>query len=153
MKVAFVCAEDEYPGIGYLSSYGKEHGYEVELVFEPKQFNLAYVRNGFLARLFSQERENLEELTVMKPDLIGFSCVTAHYRWAIDFARAVKRELPGVPIIFGGVHPTLVPEVVIEEGCVDFVCIGEGEGPLLELLQSLERGDSEYPIPNIWSIT
>ena len=150
MKVAFVCAEDEYPGVSSLSSYLKERGCQVELVFEPKQFNRAYVRNGFLARVFSREKENLEELKVIKPDLVGFSCVTAHYRWAIDFAQAVKRELPRVPIIFGGAHPTLVPEVVIEEDCVDFVCIGEGERPLLELLQSMERGDFEYPIPNIW---
>lgn len=150
MKVAFVCAEDESPGVGYLSSYLKGHGHQVELIFEPKQFNRAYIRNSFLAKVFSRERENLEKLKGMKPDLVGFSCVTAHYQWALNFARLVKTELPEIPIIFGGVHPTLVPELVIKEDCVDFVCIGEGEEPLLELLQSLERGDGEYHIPNIW---
>lgn len=150
VKIAVVCAEDEYPGIGYLSAYLKEHGVHIYLVFEPKQFGRAYLRSSFLAKIFSRERENLERLKNIRPDLIGFSCVTAHYQWALGFAQKVKRELPEIPIIFGGVHPTLVPELVIKEDCVDFVCIGEGERPLLELLQSLEKGDGEYHIPNIW---
>lgn len=150
MKIAFVCAEDEIPGLGYLSGHLKNNGYRVELVFEPKQFGRAYIRNDFLARLFSRESENLKRIGELKPDLIGFSCTTSHYQWALLFARKIKEKYPNIPIIFGGVHPTLLPELVITENCIDFVCIGEGEQPLTELLAALEKGDKEYNIPNIW---
>lgn len=89
-------------------------------------------------------------MKALQPDLIGFSVVTAHYQWALSFARKVKAELPNIPIIFGGKHPTLVPEVVIREDCVDFVCVGEGEEALAELLESLKNGDSDFNIRNIW---
>lgn len=150
MKIAFVCAEDEIPGLCYLSSHLKKHGHQVYLIFEPKQFDRAYLRVRFWAKIFSRDQENLEEIRRIKPDLIGFSCTTAHYQWAIGFARKVKNNFPKVPIIFGGLHPTLVPEIVIKEDCVDFVCVGEGEEALLELLQNLENSSGEYRIPNIW---
>lgn len=152
MKIAFVCAEDETPGICYLSSFLKKHGHEVYLVFDPKQFDRAYIRNERLAKFFCGERQkdNLKKIGKIKPNLIGFSCTTAHYQWALDFAREVKKKFPKTPIIFGGVHPTLVPELVLKEKCVDFVCVGEGEEPLLELLETLKQGEKEFKIKNIW---
>lgn len=152
MKIVFVCAEDENPGVCYLSAFLKDHGHEVHLVFEPKQFNRAYIRNECLAKLFSRQRvkDNLEKIKKIKPDLIGFSCTTAHYQWALSFARKVKRKFPKIPIIFGGVHPTLVPELVIKEKSIDFVCLGEGEQPLLELFQALKRDEKQFKIANLW---
>jgi len=150
MRVVFVCAEDETPGVYYLSAFLKKHGHEVFLIFEPKQFDRAYIRNKRLARFFSREKDNLKKIAQIRPDLIGFSCTTAHYQWALLFTRKVKIKFPKTPIIFGGIHPTLVPELVLEEKCIDFVCVGEGEKPLLELLQAIKQGEKEFNIPNIW---
>lgn len=150
MKIAFVCAEDEIPGLCYLSSYLKSHGQQVELIFEPKQFSRAYLRNDSLAKLFSREKDNLEKVGELKPDLIGFSCTTAHYQWALSFAKKVKEKYPKIPIVFGGVHPTLLPGPVLKEKCIDFVCVGEGEEPLLELVLALSRGGKKFKIKNIW---
>lgn len=154
MKVAFVCAEDEIPGICYLSAHLKRNNHVVFLVFEPKQFSRAYLRNSSLAKIFSREKNNLRRLKEIKPDLIGFSCTTAHYQWARNFTQKVKKNLPQIPIIFGGVHSTLVPELVIKESAIDFVCQGEGEGPILELLDKLEDGKKvgieDFEVKNIW---
>src|SRR3989339_777506 len=150
MKIAFVCAEDEIPGVCYLSSHLKNHGHQVFLVFEPKQFSRAYLRNDRLAKIFSRERENLTQLSQINPDLIGFSCTTAHYQWALDFSKKVKQVLPSTPIIFGGTHSTLVPELVMKEKSIDFVCVGEGEDPLLELVTALMKHKTSFPIKNIW---
>jgi len=152
MKIVFCCAEDETPGVCYLSAFLKKHHHQIDLVFDPKQFDRAYIRSSRLANFFRREREkdNLEKIAKIKPDLIGFSCTTAHYQWALGFARKVKRKFPEVPIIFGGVHPTLVPELVIKESCIDFVCVGEGEEPLAELLQAIEEEKKDFKIDNIW---
>lgn len=149
MKIVFCCAEDESLGVGYLSSHLKKHGHEVNLVFDPKQFDRPYTGNRRLATKYDRSKRNLARIEQIKPDLIGFSCVTANYRWAIQFARQI-RERFDVQIIFGGVHPTLVPERVINEDAVDIVCVGEGEEALLDLVKGLSRGERRTDIPNLW---
>jgi radical SAM superfamily enzyme YgiQ (UPF0313 family) len=150
LKIVFVCAEDEIPGVSALSGYMKAHGHEADLIFDPRQFSRAYIQSNFLSKLFSREEENLQRLEEMKPNLIAFSVVTAHYQWALRFAKKIKVEFPDIPIIFGGAHPTVVPEVVIKEDYIDYVCVGEGEEALLELVESLEKGDGNPEIRNIW---
>jgi radical SAM superfamily enzyme YgiQ (UPF0313 family) len=52
-------------------------------------------------------------------------------------------------MIWGGIHPTLLPEQVIENPLVDAVCIGEGEISLREYLDKLERGKKSR-VRGIW---
>lgn len=148
MRIVFVCSGEISHGVGLLSSYLKKHGFEVLLIFDPNQFN-KYLRNNYLSKIFSRERSIIEEIKQLKPDIVAFSVLSAHYQWASKLAENIKKEV-NVPIIFGGIHPTLVPETVIKNDSVDMVCIGEGEEPMLELLRSLECGEKNYSIQNIW---
>ncbi|MDP2947196.1 MAG: radical SAM protein, partial [Nanoarchaeota archaeon] len=43
-----------------------------------------------------------------------------------------------IPVIFGGIHPTSVPEETLKDDGVDFVAVGEGELTFAELLRELE---------------
>jgi len=97
-------------------------------------------------RVTSDEKRNLHALKKFKPDFVGFSVLTHRYQWCLKFAHMIKHELPDTKIIFGGPHPTAVPERVIAEGCVDIVCIGEGEYAMLELADDPGRTD----INNLW---
>jgi hypothetical protein len=58
------------------------------------------------------------------------------------------RDVAGAPTIFGGPHPTFLPDMVLEPG-VDFVCRGEGEVALAELATKLERGEDPSDVPNL----
>ncbi len=98
------------------------------------------------SRLTSDEQHNLSKIGKIEPYLVGISVLSHRYQWCLKFARLVKRDYPNIKIIFGGPHPTAVPEIVIQENCVDMVCVGEGEGAMLELANSPERID----IKNIW---
>ena len=149
MRVVLICSEDFSLGITSLSAYLKSKGYEVKVIFDPKQFEKSYSQNKFLANLFARRDLILREIETFKPDIVGFSVFTSNYQWALKMARAVKKVIK-VPIIFGGVHTTLVPETVISEDAVDMVCVGEGEEPLAELLQCLELGKMSYSVKNIW---
>jgi radical SAM superfamily enzyme YgiQ (UPF0313 family) len=51
--------------------------------------------------------------------------------------------------VFGGPHPTFFPEMINEEG-VDGVCVGEGEGAIVDLANSLDNGGLNPSIPNWW---
>ena len=42
---------------------------------------------------------------------------------------------PGIPILCGGLTASLIPELILQEGLVDYIGIGEGEYTLMELLE------------------
>ncbi|MBA3066768.1 B12-binding domain-containing radical SAM protein [bacterium] len=75
--------------------------------------------------------------------IIGFSVMTSQLPHAVELSRFLKTDYPGIRIIWGGVHPTLFPEEVLKMGLVDFVCIGEGEYTLLELISAL-KSESDF---------
>ena len=93
-------------------------------------------RRGFLRRL-----------RAYRPDILAFSISSFGFRWALDAAREAKRELPLVTV-FGGPHPTFFREFALEEG-VDYACVGEGEGALVDLAEALDRGGDPAGIANL----
>jgi anaerobic magnesium-protoporphyrin IX monomethyl ester cyclase len=144
MKIVFICGTDiniGYLGVEYISSILKNHGHQVELLVDP-----IHSSNNIITHV---ERENVKRVKELKPDLIGFSMVTAQYQWALKMARIIKKGVD-TPIIFGGTHPTADPEGVIKNSAVDMVCVGEGEDAMLELVESLERNEKRADIDNIW---
>jgi len=68
---------------------------------------------------------------------------------AIPTCRSLKQKFPDLRIIWGGYFPSLHTNVVLESGFVDFVIRGQGEWSFLELIQSLENGDSYREIPGL----
>jgi radical SAM superfamily enzyme YgiQ (UPF0313 family) len=59
---------------------------------------------------------------------------------AVAAARLVKKLRPNLPVIFGGWHPSLLPEQTLQESFVDIVVRNQGEKTLLEIVQRLEQG-------------
>ena len=79
-------------------------------------------------------------------DLIGTSCMTNTY---VGFTKlATKLKSFGVPLIVGGVHPTVRPEECWDY--VDYVCVGEGEEPLMELVDRMDKKKSTDKIKNLY---
>ncbi len=134
-KVALVFPEVKYPsgqpplGIGYLASWLEKHAdADVEIL------DLSFARDPF-AMLEQRFRER-------RYDVVGLSVVTPHLREARRAAALAKAAAPGCQVIFGGPHPTVLPESVLEDRNVDTVCIGEGEETLAELLEAGGPSDS-----------
>jgi Fe-S oxidoreductase len=137
MKIHFVYNGHENLGIEYLSSFLKSKGHVTSLSFDPAVFSGGYFNNGLLARIFNIDDLVIKQIVDIKPDIIAFSCFTGNYRWCLKIADQIKR-VSRIPIIFGGVHTTAVPNEVLSNVCVDYVIIGEGEYALLELIQYLD---------------
>ena len=55
-----------------------------------------------------------------------------------------------MPIVFGGVHPTLSPQSVISLPFVDYVMVGEGEEALPALLECLGGDRDIETVPNLF---
>jgi len=84
------------------------------------------------------------------PNLIGLSAVSLTYPFGIEFLRRLKKENIQTPTIVGGIHATVSPDEVLEEKCVDYICVGEGEQALVELCESLRNRKDTKQIKNIW---
>jgi radical SAM superfamily enzyme YgiQ (UPF0313 family) len=82
----------------------------------------------------------LDALARYRPDLIGVGVASSTFDIAREMTGRIHRELPGVPVIWGGPHPTIMPEESLESA--DMVAIGEGEHLMAELAADRDRTDS-----------
>lgn len=139
MKIQFIYNGAENLGIEYLSSFLKSKGHATTLLFDPAIFSGdILINNKLLSRIYNIDNLIVKKIVNEKPDMIAFSCFTGNYQWCLKIAEKIKR-VSQIPIIFGGVHTTAVPNDVLGNACVDYVIIGEGEYALLELIQYLEN--------------
>jgi len=151
MKVNFIYKGEENLGVQHISSVLKENGHDTELMFDSGLFSEGdsnYIKSNFLKKLFNKQEEIIKEITKEKFCIIAFSVVTDDYQWACKLAKKIKHKT-NFPIVFGGIHPTSVPEKVIKNGFVDFVVVGEGEYAMLDLVNAIEK-KQRYNIKNVW---
>jgi len=73
------------------------------------------------------------------PDAVGVSSMTPNFPAAATVARFCKESL-GVPVIYGGPHPTGAPETVLRFGNADAVLPGYADGSFLSLCETLRAG-------------
>jgi len=125
-------------GLLNVVTYLEQHGYSPKHVY-----------------LTKSDLETPEELDAIlsfvkkeNPALIGFSLMTFNFHRTRRISLEIKRNFPDIPIVWGGIHPIFNPEECLNYA--DYVCRGEGEEAMLELVRSLESGSSTTGIPNIW---
>jgi radical SAM superfamily enzyme YgiQ (UPF0313 family) len=149
MRVTFVAIGWEQLGISLLSAIAKEKGHEVNLAFSSALFNdRAHFNIPALAALFDDRKKVIASIYKNQPDVLAFSVLTANYQWMLGIAGEIRKQLPHVKVIFGGVHPSAVPERVLARPEVDYVCVGEGEAAFPSILEAIEKKDTRRVIPN-----
>ena len=75
------------------------------------------------------------------PLLVGISTMTGvQLKHALSAARLVRAASPATPILFGGVHPSLLPRQTMASDLLDLAIVGEGEVPLHALVLELGGG-------------
>ncbi len=153
MKVLFYYRGSEHFGVQALISYLESKGHEVELIYDPALGDNGYLDipfvNDFLNKIVCNDKLVVEKVVRFNPDLVAFSAITNLYLPITKLAKKIKKVLD-VPIVIGGIHPTSIPEEVIKDECYDALCIGEGEEPLEELLQRLEKKLPYTDVKNLW---
>ena len=87
---------------------------------------------------FPGQDEKIEEFLLReRPDFVGFSTTTSSFLDGVRIAAKCKAVLPEAKTVFGGVHISALREELLRSYPVlDFGVVGEGEKPLLNLLES-----------------
>ncbi|MEW6490792.1 MAG: radical SAM protein [Thermodesulfobacteriota bacterium] len=104
------------------------------------------VREGVRVRIVDEYanpgwRQELEAALAERPVCFGVTCMTGpQIRHALEGCRLARQRHPGVPIVWGGVHASLLPEQTLQNPYADVVVVGEGEDTFPELVRALARG-------------
>jgi len=172
MKVLMIyfntAARASFPlGLTSLVNYIKNEGHHVEIFdtsfykefFKYKRENVRE-KFGFYKKIANPIEIKYIESTIkkdlkhkidnFKPDIIGLSILSAHFMFSLTISKFIKEHFSSIPIIVGGLHPTIKPEETIKEVSIDMICIGEGEYPFSYLLEKMDRGKSITNIKGIW---
>ncbi|MDY6864672.1 MAG: radical SAM protein [Halobacteriota archaeon] len=93
-----------------------------------------------------QENSLESEIKKIYPDMVGITTFTGPMILdALEVAKIVK-DNTCAPIVWGGVHPSMLPIQTLENPYVDVVAVGEGEQTILDLAYAIER---EKPLEGI----
>lgn len=88
------------------------------------------------------EEEVKSKLYDSMPDIVLITALSTEYFKAYHAVAKISKEvIPDVPVIMGGVYPTVCPEHVIEDDNIDLVIIGHAEQRLDHLLHLIEKKD------------
>ena len=129
-------AQRDFPlGLGLLATILIDNGYTAEIINANAHSDW---RRRTLAAL---AREDIA--------FVGFSCMSSQAYSAIGLAKAIKAQFPSVPVVFGGVHPTLMPESIARSPSIDYCVVGEGDAVVLPFMNYLNDKIPLDQVPNI----
>jgi len=112
-------------GIGCLLAEAETKAIGVQVIDEQVENNILKLIGAYTKKM-------------SRPYIFGFSVLTVALKNAIQLASALKSLYQDCLIIFGGIHPTAMPEETLSYGCVDIVLRGEGERILFQLYKCLK---------------
>ncbi|OGG87265.1 hypothetical protein A3B87_00130 [Candidatus Kuenenbacteria bacterium RIFCSPHIGHO2_02_FULL_39_13] len=80
--------------------------------------------------------------------MLGISALSGSYLWVKKLTLAIKKQFPNLPIIVGG-HIAISYQLLLMKTGVDYVCTGEGEETLPQLITHLNNNLSLERVPNL----
>lgn len=130
-------------GIMYLGDALKKKGYRVRI------FHISEHMGQRHENIIRNANKYLRFILDEEPLLVGFSVLTGvGIRSAVALSRMIKKS-SNIPVVWGNVHASLLPEQCLGEDYIDIVCIGEGEETIVELAQAIEQGGNLEGIAGI----
>jgi anaerobic magnesium-protoporphyrin IX monomethyl ester cyclase len=108
-------------------------------------------QEDFSVRILDMRLEDYHNFQVGNPVFVGISCMSGlQIKYALEFARYVRMQNPHCPIVWGGVHPTLLPEQTAANDLVDIAVRGEGELIIKDVANALAMNQ---PLDSVAGIT
>jgi len=90
-----------------------------------------------------------KKIEALQPDLIAFSIMSPHWYPMEPYFEELKKIMPDLPVCIGGYQAMLSQEQTIENPNVDYICVGDGEYAIGNIVQHL-RGSKDGPADGMW---
>lgn len=140
MSVLLLTLQNDMDPIGlrYIHNYLLKHSIHSNILYLP----------GFQEDSDDHEIHEIRMFVEwISPQLLGLSIMSNEYFKAVHLTKHLKRFFPDIPILWGGIHPTIAPEMCLKYA--DFVCIGEGESTVLDMIYAVQENKSLKTISNL----
>ena len=127
--------------IASMSAYLKQEFPWVEVLLEP----VLILRD---AEQYSPENY-AKTIQALDADLMAFSIMSPHWYPMEPYFEEIKKLMPDLPICIGGYQAMLSQEQTIENPNVDYICVGDGEYAIGNVVEHL-RGSKDGPADGLW---
>lgn len=120
----------------YISIFLEEKGFEVKILDE---------------RMHPSWLEDIRsEIQSQRPLCVAISSMTGpQIAGGLKASQLVKAVDKQIPVVWGGVHPSLLPEQTLRSEYIDIVVVGEGEYCFPEVVEALRENKPLRDIPGI----
>jgi radical SAM superfamily enzyme YgiQ (UPF0313 family) len=108
-------------GILSIGAFMEEKGYKVKIID-----GRLYSKKDVIKKVKNELNNSL---------CVGFSVTTPQIKHALDVSDLIKKINDKIPVVWGGIHPTLFPEQTYKDKSVDYVIYGEGEYSFWKLIE------------------
>ena len=122
-------------GLLSLAAVAREAGHDVAVL------------DAFAERLGPDEV--FRRLQASDADVIGLGVLTCQGRVVFELGRRLKRALPDRLVVLGNVHASVFADAYVAHGAADLVVHGEGEQPLLRILDEARGARRWERIPGL----
>jgi len=112
-------------GLGYLSQAVKKARGDDVLIIDGRRYR------------FSNEVITKRAME-FNADVIGITAMTIEAKNLASLVANIKQNIPNVPVVIGGPHPTAWGPALLNTLSADYLVLNEGEDALVELLDALE---------------
>jgi phosphonoacetaldehyde methylase len=137
-------------GLAYLAASLRKNGYEVRIldVMVEGYWQDRTTESG--AIIYGLEDEEVRNrIAAFDPDMIGVSCLFSNRgSEALALCALAKSVAPDAHLVFGGQHPTGMPQLVLDEN-VDYILYGEADNSLVRLIETINAGGNLSDVPQI----
>ncbi|HLD07053.1 MAG TPA: radical SAM protein [Candidatus Nanoarchaeia archaeon] len=123
-------------GLASVSAILKQDGHQVGLI------DTTFGGRG--------DAEIMQQVQRFQPEMVCLSCATNDFTFGVHIVDIIRERHPHVPVIAGGIHPTVAPQETLEQKNIDMVCVGEGDLPIRDVARMIAKGEMRTDIPNIW---
>lgn len=124
-----------HSGLASIAAVLKNYGYNVRVKYFCSE---------------DQSSEIINEIIDFQPSLVGFTTVETQFGYVQELAALLKSKYSCITVV-GGTHVTLWPQAMLEKGSIGLDCgmRGECEGPFVDLIKKIEKGEDYYQVDNL----
>lgn len=120
----------------YLGAVLENNGEEVRILdMKVAQNNTPSDSLEFYEKILTESVSNFQ------PNLVGLGCLfSGDFPNVRRFSDVVKRYSKDIPVVVGGIHPTIYPHEILSNcSSIDWIILGEGERSIVQLVENLKN--------------